>query len=174
MKLRKSIIVAAVGVAMSATVAKAADSVMPAPPPPPPPPAPAFDWSGPYIGAFAGVFFDPPFAFDSFEAGVQAGYNFVFNNFLVGAEIEAGAFFLGAVAPLVSGDVRAGVLVGQDSVIYGTLGLLWPGLWTAGGGVEFAVSDAVSVFGEVETYWTFAPSFAGTSLRAGVNFHPGN
>ena len=53
-----------------------------APPPPPAPVAPAFDWAGPYVGAYGGAILSPTVG----QAGIQAGFNIVRGGFLAGIE----------------------------------------------------------------------------------------
>ena len=73
-------------------------------------------------------------------------------------------------------NVRLGGLATDQVVPYAEAGLLYDfgaGLfWTAGGGLEFAVGNAVSLFGEA--FGLFAGGYVGTQIQFGVNWHPGN
>ncbi len=114
----KRTLVAAAFVVGTAVSASAADIPMaPMAPPPPPPMAPAFDWSGPYVGAFTGYTLGP-----AWIVGAQVGYNWQFDRFVVGLEGRVG------VAPLVPAlfttvSARAGFLVAPKFLIYGAAGV---------------------------------------------------
>jgi len=153
--------------------------------PPPPVAAPGFDWAGPYFGGYLGANFDPGGAGIFFDAGLQAGYNWVLGNVLVGVEAYAGFQFIvnpwGNSPPYGGVDARVGTFVGDRAVVYATAGIqrfLVPGpgfLVPLAIGVEVAVRDALSVFGEIGTMAVF-PCCGIDVLRVlfGVNFHPGN
>ncbi len=180
MRIGKTLLLSVAGSALIATGAMAADPILPAPPPvvAAPPPAPGFDWAGPYVGAQAGVFLQG--GFDSWTNFVQAGYNVVFNRVLVGVDGQLGHYFV--FSPFATLElfgalnVRLGGLATDQVVPYAEAGLLYDfgaGLfWTAGGGLEFAVGNAVSLFGEA--FGLFAGGYVGTQIQFGVNWHPGN
>jgi len=142
--------------------------------------APGFDWSGPYIGAIAGLYTNG----SSFQyGGVQFGYNFVLRDrILAGLEVET-IHWRSPGYPLVSAALngRLGFIAGDRVLIYteagiGTYFFSGTGVVTLGGGVEVAVTDAISVFGEVNRDFFFGGGLAPTSFssfEAGFNYHPG-
>ena len=81
----------------------------------PPPIAPAFTWQGFYLGGFAGGNWshvtphdltnpgggDPVLNSMGLTAGGLGGYNWAFNNFVIGAEAEAGLDYRGATGSYV-------------------------------------------------------------------------
>lgn len=173
--------VAAAALVLTGTVAASAADLSPtyspiAPPPPSPyVPAPAFDWSGPYVGAYGGYMFIAGFA----QFGVQAGYNFMLGtNFLAGIEVQGGGIFafpgLGAEGNL---NARLGATFG-NILVYGEagVGVIWPVAytWNAGGGVEYAINRNMSLFGEAKAVGGFGGGLLGVSAVGGVNWHIGN
>lgn len=146
------------------------------------PAAGGFDWSGPYFGLVTGAEFEIGFGYLNAIAGVQAGYNFVAGGFLFGVEGQALLQMIGADPGLPRGEfnanLRAGALLGDSALLYAEGGgLLQVGLGglllTAGGGVEFAVSQAATIFGEAKAVFEPGFGFLGTQFQAGVNFHIG-
>lgn len=146
----------------------------PAPAPAPYVPTPSFDWSGPYVGAYTGYTFGAGFA----QLGAQAGYNFMFGTtFVAGIEAQAGGFWafpgLGGEANL---NGRVGAAFG-NTLVYAEagVGLLYPVAWTwnAGGGVEYAFNNGMSVFGEAKAIGAFGGGYIGTSVQGGLNWHFG-
>ncbi|HHI81812.1 MAG TPA: porin family protein, partial [Rhizobiales bacterium] len=140
--------IAALAASLGAIAAKAADL-----PPPPPPPAPMVeirpsvtDWTGPYVGAVAGVVCmdteytpsvgpDPELSGCGFSGGAVGGYNFQFNKAVVG--IEGDWTFGGHTASNTLDAVkysidwqsslraRAGWLASDETLIYATAGVSW-------------------------------------------------
>lgn len=153
----------------------------------PPAPPPTFDWGGAYVGVHLG-FWDQIdceiFECDALEPGVQVGYNFVNGNILYGVEGTVGVWWQpwnSGVSPLfftLSG--RGGFLLGDKVLLYLEAGI-WgylingPSALIAGAGVEFALTNSLSVFGEAKVFKTFGdPVFPAIWLQAGVNWHIGN
>jgi hypothetical protein len=166
-----------------ATGAIAADPVTVVAPTPPAPPmaAQGFDWGGFYAGAVVEGVFNPGSTFGWFVTAAQMGYNFTFNRILLGASAAVGAWFYGTVSgggPAVELVARAGVALDR-AAIYGLLGAVGYGpgglSWYSMGGVgiELAVGDRVSIFGEVRLEELFSPPFY-PHVTGGVNFHFGN
>jgi opacity protein-like surface antigen len=166
-------------VAASAADLPAPPPVAPAPPPPAPM-APAFDWSGLYIGAYGGAIVGggPTVG----QAGIQAGFNMVRGAFLAGLEAQIGAVF-GAGGVAAEGDVNArlGAILGERVLLYGEAGIgaltdftTAVAFWTAGGGLEFAVGDRTSLFGEAKVLGAFSGGCCAYVFQGGLNFHPGN
>jgi len=156
---------------------------------------PVHDWSGLYLGANAGYMwgdsdfgFRPPsatgapgfgFSTDGFVGGGQVGYNWQFDQFVLGAEADIGWANLDGSRSIPGGTVsvetdwlstvrgRAGVAFDRV-LIYGTGGVAFAGTdvsvsgsgvtsasdsgtltgWTAGAGVEVAVTENLSLKGE--------------------------
>lgn len=144
-----------------------------------------FDWEGPYAGVAASGEFSLDDSEDYFGGGVFAGINFlVSDGFLLGIE---------GTADLVSdGDFtyaelfilgRAGVLVTPDILFYGVggAGYEWdiddPDVndtaYQLGAGIEVAVSDAITVRGQLTGYGYFDGDDLFDYARAtiGVAFH---
>jgi hypothetical protein len=174
------------GSALAATGANAADptpapTVVATPPPAASTAGQAFDWSGLYFGVFHGAFFGPSFNFNGWDTGLQIGHNWVRNNLLFGVEAAAGLFYV--LNPFDRSslygelDARVGALVGDRAIAYAELGVaryLTPSspVWLpVGGGIGFAVSDTLSIFGEAKVH--LAPGFGvyGYTIHVGVNLH---
>lgn len=129
-------------------------------------------WVGFYLGAVAGW----SVATGGPEIGVQFGYNFgMGERFVGGIEVETvNAVAPGAAFMNASLNARLGAIVGDRVLAYSEVGLgenLFAGLLTAGGGVEVAVGDLVSVFGEAKAGVFIGGGLAGIQLRGGVNWH---
>jgi opacity protein-like surface antigen len=180
MKLKRTIAAVALAL-MSAAGAQAADIpapiaiTPPAPPPPPAPIAPAFDWSGPYVGAYGGFVFG---AVGWYQAGVVIGYNMMRGNFLAGLETELGAAFGVAIAFEGYANGRLGFVLGSRFLLYAEAGAgaLVPAggfLWNAGGGVEVGITSGMSLFVEGNALFAGAATYVGTAVQAGLNWHVG-
>lgn len=140
---------------------------------PVPPPAVAFDWAGAYGGVQASYVFDCGLCF---AVAGQGGYNFVAGSFVLGVEGGVGVWWDGGFSPVwYTLAARAGYLVTDKILAYVELGIwdyfalseLTP---TIGGGVEAAVTNSLSVFGEVK-HWIGTTT---TTIQGGINWHPGN
>jgi outer membrane immunogenic protein len=164
-----------VGSALVTTSVLAADLPPPpagAPPPPPPMAAPAFDWSGPYIGAYGGVFLPATAG----QAGIQAGFNVVRGRFLAGLEAQVGAVFGGGgftYEAYLNG--RLGFILGDRFLLYGEAGVGMLGgifIWTGGGGMEIALREAWSIFAEAKAIGVFGGGgIAAYTVQGGINWH---
>ena len=172
MFLKRTLAAAAIVVG-TAAAANAADIPTIAPPPPPPPvAAPAFDWSGPYVGAYGGYIVGAGIA----QTGVQAGYNFMLGDmFVAGVEVQGGGIwtFPGLLGE-ANVNARLGAAFGQVLVYAEAgVGIIFPGgfTWNAGGGIEYAINSNISVFGEGKAIGAFGGGYIGTSVQGGVNFH---
>jgi opacity protein-like surface antigen len=181
MRPRTKLILGAAAAVSISTAASAADFVMAPGAPPPPMAAPGFDWSGPYVGALAGIF---NLAGSSFQyAGVQFGYNVVLRDrILAGLEVETAHPFLVGL-PYVNAflNARLGMIAGDRVLLYGEAGIgtfligPGPGMFSAGGGVEIAVTNAMSVFGEINRLFFIAGGLIPTgysTFELGINYHP--
>lgn len=190
-------------------------------------PTSAFDWSGFYVGANVGAGWgegnfnstiatleaDPRDA-NGYTAGVQAGANAQFGNFVLGVEGDVAWANIGSDEDLVDepsfsvdwmSTIRGRAGFAADAfLIYGTAGVAFAGVsadalavegpgddrsasathtgWTAGAGVEAALTDNISLKGEY-LYADFGSqdydfggstadaSFTTHSVKAGLNFH---
>ncbi len=168
----------------------------------------AFDWTGFYVGVNGGYGWAEAEAlgvsFDDIEGGfggVQAGYNYDFGGFVLGAEADVQFSGVEGDIPAVGsasldnfGTVRARAGVALDRFLpYVTAGLAWGNAtidtsagdlddnyvgWTIGAGLEYAVTDNVTVKAEY-LYTDYGSADFGTPLdfdltsnvvRAGINF----
>ena len=124
-----------------------------------------------YYGVSAGRLIGP------FEAQVQVGYNLVRGRILVGAELAGGIAVAAPVVFTVSANARLGFLLGNRALLYGLAGVEYafapaPLFWTARGGVEYALNDRFSVFGEAGVVGIFGGGIGPfITFRAGVNLH---
>lgn len=164
------------GMTMIAGTAFAADVPMVVPPAPPvvvvPPPAPASPFAGIYVGVVGGWL-----PGDYISVSGQAGFNFVRGRLLVGVEGQVGALYTGALFFGGEATARAGVLLGSRALVYAEAGALFvptnptPVFGLAGGGVEFAVNDRISVFTEAKAL--IGLGGVGVEFQTGINFHLG-
>lgn len=158
----RSLTLGVAAVALSASGAMAADLFVPTTPEPIIVTEPGFDWEGLYAGVEAGGFF-----YDDGDAATEdtygviggvVGANFIpVDPFLVGVEVQADYIWgADADAGLILALLRAGAVVTDQVVVYaaGGVGSIFgggdsEGVYALGGGVEFAVTQNVSVRGEV-------------------------
>ncbi|QQR40723.1 outer membrane protein [Devosia rhizoryzae] len=163
----------AIGVSAAALMvggAQAADLIIPTTPQPIME-SYGFDWDGFYVGArVGGQFKDGGTTFGNVLTGggnvtngvigAAAGVNFIVADpFLIGAEVtgdyiwgngvDTGEFFANLRAGAVVTDSVLVYALGGVGVQTGNNGVGTTGLYQLGGGVEFAVTDAVTVRGEV-------------------------
>ena len=182
------------GVAAAALMvggAQAADLIIPTTPQPIYEAA-GFDWEGLYIGARAGGQWTGTNAYTNHTLsstygviGLAAGVNFIpVDPFLLGVEVtgdytwnsvnSGGEFFA---------NLRAGAVVTDAALIYAiggvgvsTAGGGSEGVYQLGGGVEFAVTDAVTVRGEIVGQGDFSAVgpdsfFESAKATVGVFYH---
>jgi outer membrane immunogenic protein len=143
-----------------------------------------FDWEGLYAGVRAGgVFVDG--ADTSGVIGAAVGVNFLpADPFLVG--VEATADYVWGDDIIDYGDfyanVRAGAVITDSALIYALAGVGIAadeddsvGVYQLGGGVEFAVTDAVTVRGEIVGQGAFDDGdddfFETAKATVGVFYH---
>lgn len=177
--MHKRIVAAAVALAAMTGSALAADIFVPPVAPPAPTAVPVFSWAGSYAGVYGGVYF--PFAW---QAGVTVGHNFVSGSLIYGIEAQAAI----ASNPMLTNftadlTARVGAAVGSAdrALVYveggvGTVFTVGPYL-SIGGGVEFAVTDSLSVFAEAKAIAAvgLGPQlFDVFGFTAGVNWHFGH
>ena len=180
MKFSKVLVSALAGTVMASAGAIAADvPVMPVLTPTvvAAPPAPGFDWAGPYVGVNGGAAFCGGYCWGL--VGVDAGYNWVSGSMLYGIEAQAGAYLY--LGPYVHATARAGYLIGPRALVYAEAGFgayvpPWgDGLYIlGGGGIELAVGERFSVFGEVKAEWVFVHPYVDVRAEGGIHWHIGN
>jgi outer membrane immunogenic protein len=165
-----------------ATVANAADFYSPMTPEPIYE-AGGFDWSGAYFGVLGGGVFEP--GFSDGAVGAFLGYNFVpVDPILLGVDFTYTYDWresYHSTKMLISG--RVGAIVADSVLVYALAGA---GLWATsypdqdnayqlGGGIELAVTDSVSVRGEVVGIGSFEDTdtdfFDWTRASVGVAYH---
>jgi outer membrane immunogenic protein len=129
----------------------------------------SFDWEGAYVGGLLGYY--PTFGEP--VVGGQIGYNFLpVENFLVGIEGTGLVYFGGDFELWLHG--KAGVAM-DNVALYGLAGVgtfnFNVPLYSLGVGIEVAVADQVSLFGEafVREEWGDFPDVP--YVQAGIRFH---
>jgi opacity protein-like surface antigen len=178
------------------------------------PAAAGIDWSGFYAGGNLGYAWgtfdyhspDAPVNdyqddADGFSAGLQAGYNWQFDQIVVGLQSEfaylagegddgdkiqwlgstTGRLGLAFDSLLVYG--KAGLAYGLSDVSFDSFGTLyedgeWHVGWTAGAGLEYAIADGVSAFVEynytdlgAQTYFANVPPIGPNGVEIGYTSH---
>lgn len=141
-----------------------------------------FDWEGLYVGARAGGQWFTAATYGA--VGGVAGFNFMpTDSVVLGAEVSGdytwnnnargGEFFV---------NVRGGFLATDAALVYALAGTgfytsnnNYVGLYQLGGGVEFAVTEAVTVRGELVGQGSFTPTigrfFDAAKATVGVSYH---
>jgi len=148
--------------------------------------AATMDWTGPYLGAHVGYgagtvnwstlptgFFTGDYEVDGWLAGVQGGYNWQFDSFVLGVDASIEWTDISGVDdnPAISREINwAGALRGKAGVafdsllVYGAAGFAFANStgtsvfssedtqthtgWTVGVGIEAMVTDSMSLFAE--------------------------
>ncbi|MHA6299081.1 outer membrane protein [Devosia sp. CAU 1758] len=188
----------AIGVSAAALMvggAQAADLIIPTTPEPIYAPA-GFDWEGLYVGARLGGQFVGANAYAGVTPsttygviGAAVGVNFIpMDPILLGVEVTADYMWNSAAAVTASGEffanLRAGAIVTDNAMIYALGGVGFSNtnaggseaVYQIGGGVEFAVTDAITVRGEVVGQGDFSAVgadsfFESTKATVGVFYH---
>ncbi|KKB09599.1 hypothetical protein VE26_06835 [Devosia chinhatensis] len=178
--------------------AQAADLIIPTTPEPIYTPA-GFDWEGLYVGARVGGQFigtqdygvvGAGTAFTAGVVGAAVGVNFIpVDPILLGVEVTADYGWNNASLVQPTGEffanLRAGAVVTDSALVYALAGVgvatgnnaaNTVGLYQLGGGVEFAVTDAITVRGEVVGQGDFSSVgtdsfFESTKATVGVFYH---
>ncbi len=144
----------------------------------------AFDWTGGYIGANLGYNNTSSNATASGNGaigGLFAGYNYNLGHFVVGGELSADAANIGLkgggkLSSLTALKLRAGVPVGSNTLVYGTIGavqgsgnIAGASITHTGGligaGVDYAMTDHWVVGGELDYSRISNADKAGTNLE---------
>ena len=184
--LVRSIALGVVAVAGFSSVAQAADLIIPTTPAPIMESA-GFSWDGLYAGVRAGGQWSTNVTptISNGVVGAAVGANFIVADpFLIGAEVtgdyvwnntfSSGEFFA---------NLKAGAVVTDSVLVYAIGGVgvqtannVSTGLYQLGGGVEVAVTDSVTVRGEVVGQGAFnrpnnSPFFQAAKATVGVFYH---
>lgn len=136
-----------------------------------------FDWNGFYAGVYGVTQFSPAGG-AQVGIGVDLGVNARFEFVLIGAEVAVQGLG-GGVGPgaYVQGLARAGLVATDDVVLYGAGGLgvdVGPVGGTdalLGGGVELALTDAVSLRGQYLHGFAITGANPKNQVSVGANFH---
>lgn len=182
MTFLKTTLLAAAATLAVASVAQAADPIMPTPIIPVAPAPAAFDWNGFYAGIHVGAENQVDFDETNWLIGAELGVNTTFDMFVLGAELGVDYVFDGTPEEFayLEGTVRAGVLLMPEALIYGTVGYGADLHDTAGSGehvlaglgAEFAVAESVTL--DARYVYGWAQDAADTDIHKftiGANFH---
>jgi outer membrane immunogenic protein len=187
----------AIGVSAAALMvggAQAADLIIPTTPQPIYQPSAGFDWEGLYIGARLGGQFVGDLAGDyagnldnvtNGVVGAAVGVNFIpADPILLGVEVTGDYLWNNTVnTSEFFANLRVGAVVTDAALVYaiGGVGInnngtTSEGVYQLGGGVEFAVTDAVTVRGELVGQGDFATEagdafFETAKATVGVFYH---
>jgi outer membrane immunogenic protein len=139
--------------------------------------ADGFDWNGFYTGVF-GVVQSSELRGTEVGVGVEAGVNAQLDFFLVGGEVALQGLTSDTI-DTAYGEIkgRGGVLITPDVLAYASAGFGMELTGTgesdvlAGGGVEFAVNDAVSLNAEYTRSFSVEGDNSKDQLTLGARFH---
>lgn len=156
--------------------AKASDLYPPMQPAPAYNPA-AFQFEGLYLGAYLGAGLSS--GSTNGTLGGVVGVNFaVADPVMAGGEIQGGVYGAnGSTAYDFLALGHLGVLLTDSVLAYGALGAgvnsvgTTKGVWAAGGGVDFAVTDSLSARGEALYTHPMSGSGDATKVTAGLLWH---
>lgn len=137
----------------------------------------AFDWNGFYTGVY-GVVQSSETRGTEVGAGIEAGVNAQFDFFLVGGEVALQGLTSDTINTAY-GEVkgRGGVLITPDVLAYASAGYGMELTGTgesdvlAGGGVEFALNDALSLNAEYTRSFSVEGDNSKDQLTLGARFH---
>ncbi len=140
-------------------------------------PSPGVNWNGFYAGIF-GASQSSPKGGAQYGGGVDLGVNATFNFVLVGGEIAVEGLGGGAGTTSYAQAIgRGGILVGDNTLLYGAAGY---GIDTgtpeetdvlAGGGLEYALSNSVSVRAQYLHGFPVTGDNAKDQITLGAQFH---
>ena len=107
----------------------------------------AYNWSGFYVGGHGGWGWGEGTFTDGFTIGGQVGVNWQYNNFVLGVEGDGSFVDWGPPSAVGTARLRGGVALDRF-MFYGTGGVALQDFndvgWVAGGGAEYALTDALS------------------------------
>lgn len=171
MKLAHTILAGAVMAVSFATAANAADLLKPADPVYS---SPLFNFSGFYVGGTAGGAVSSGTGYGTL--GVVVGSNFaVSDGIIVGAEFQGDAYYNGGFTSydaLALG--RVGGFVADNTMLYGDLGVGAKGggmVYALGGGAEMAITDQLSVRGDLQGLGSFGAFPNTAKATVGLIWH---
>lgn len=136
-----------------------------------------FDWSRFYVGIFgAGQDYAGTW---EYGAGINAGVNAQFDFYLLGGEVAISALTDGTTSRAYGQVLARGGLVVTDEVLVYAAGGYGIDLstapdqhWLLGGGLEYAVTENISVRGQyLHGFASTAASTDTNQVTLGVNFH---
>jgi len=133
----------------------------------------AFNFNGFYLGAQGGALVS---GYSGGSLGVVAGANFnVYDPVVLGIEFE-GDYIPGSGGASYDFYIlgRGGVVITNDLMAYGEIGPGWLGSqssFAVGVGAEYAITDQLSIKGEVQRLSTFGSTPGATRVQAGLLFH---
>ncbi|SMQ64216.1 outer membrane immunogenic protein [Devosia lucknowensis] len=173
--------------ALGSVAASAADLIIPTTPEPIMAAA-GFDWDGIYLGAHGGGFSygdNGAAATTSGLIGAVAGVNFIVADpILVGLEVGVDQYWNAAGnGQVYYFNLKAGAVVTDNVLLYALGGVgvdvnagVNTGVYQLGGGVEFAVTDAITIRGEVLGLGDFTDGagdqfFEGAQATVGLFYH---
>ena len=134
--------------------------------------AAAFNFNGFYLGAQGGGTFGSA---SIGSLGVVAGSNFdISDPIIAGIEFQGDYLFNGSASYDFYALGRLGVVVTNNLLAYGELGTGWVGGTTNyafGGGLEYALTDTLSIKGEALGTGAWGASPSATRIQAGLLFH---
>jgi opacity protein-like surface antigen len=136
------------------------------------------NWTGFYVGGqVLGTAFQGPFPSNSVDLGVVVGANVQLDQVVLGAEGRV-AYYIDDTFPpgfVAGASVRAGYLVSEDVLLYGSAGYdrFSPGALYSnlGLGVEFNVTESLSVDLEAKRWWQVFGPYTANTLSASLNWH---
>jgi outer membrane immunogenic protein len=170
MKLAHKLLAGAALAVSMASAASAADLLVT---PDPIYETPLFDFEGLYVGGtVGGVFIGAPAA----TIGGVVGANFALTDGIIaGAEFQLDTYWNGGFAGYDAlGLARVGGFVSDNAMIYGDVGagiVNGAAAYAFGGGVELAMTDTLSVRGDVQGLGAFGGLPSGAKATAGLLFH---
>jgi len=137
-------------------------------------PATAGDWTGAYATAYGGIF-DVGGGFPEGMLGVMLGYNYDLGRAVIGAEADA-MYYPSDGDYEIYARLRGGFKVTEDLLAFATYGVgNYNGtttIYSAGGGLEYMMSDTISLRGDLEWQDTSANPFGGMAVvKAGLGWH---
>jgi len=136
----------------------------------------SFDWSGFYAGVY-GAYRHGTTSGNQYGLGVDLGVTTTFNYVLAGAEVAVEGLGGDSASSYVQGLARGGVLVNDNTLLYGAAG--YGGDTGAaggsdalvGGGLEFAVTDNVTLRGQYLHGFPVTGGNAKDEVTLGAQFH---
>lgn len=136
-----------------------------------------FDWTGFYAGVY-GVSQNSPIGGLQYGIGVDVGANLAFDYVLIGGEVAYHGLTGGAgPTSYVQALGKAGAIVTDDLVVYAAAGYgfdLGPPVEDdvlLGGGIEYAVTDSVSVRAQYLHGFPLTGANPKDEISLGANFH---